>query len=155
MRPVYESTETLEAEARLAKRCSDEWRVRMVKLPFSYQIDFAIDKEHQPVKAWAEVKCRNCPRDAHASYIISLLKWDALMRAQELTDLPSYIVFGWTCGAAGWIRADRLDRRITISGRTDRNDPADIEPVLWIGRDQFKPLSQFPIFAFSGSARPA
>jgi hypothetical protein len=160
MRPRYETENDLINEARaLDKFCHQllansghrhhyQWR----KLPeVRYVIDAAITIDRY-VRAWAEVKCRSGSPDDFDHWFVSVHKFFKGINLHDYTNLPFYMIFDWN----GQTFAARCDNppstQIEWSGRNDRNDDQDMEPLVLIPRDWFKPIGELPEFATPQSA---
>ena len=135
-RPLYESGLDRANERAVADVLLERWRCSAVKLPISYELDYALVRDGT-VRAWAEVKCRRNARDRYPTYMISLRKVLAGLAMAERTNLPFLLLVQWA-DALGWVTPSA--RGIQIGGRHDRGDSADVEPVIHIPIDTFSIL---------------
>lgn len=134
MRPLYETENDRALEARVISRLEVRWKCRAVKLPISYKVDFALEREK--VKAWVEVKCRG--RKYEEMYL-SLHKWMAGRELSLNTGLPFILVYGFK-DEIYWRSVSKDAPSILIGGRQDRGDWQDLEPMAVFGLDTFKRL---------------
>jgi len=101
----------------------------------TYRLDFALHTpdKRRVVMAFAEYKRRHVRSDKYPNYRLSLLKVQAADSASVASGKPTVLVVEfddgvWFARIAG---LDRVMRGETIiSGRTDRGDPADEEPMV-------------------------
>jgi len=105
------------------------------KLPIKYKLDYALTyRDMKHVYAFVEAKRRKVPKDKYPWLILSLQKFYALQDAVGV-GIRAFLVFEFDDGTFFIEMRDFQSPRITINGRTDRNDPDDIEPVVCIPRD--------------------
>ena len=110
-------------------------------MPIKYGLDYAALRD-QEICAFIELKCRNNPMRQYPDYMLSMHK---LMSAQQIlmtTALQCYLVVSWT-DAIGYTEINPDCYHYGISGRKDRQDPDDIEPVGYIPIDQFKTIHRY------------
>ena len=135
MRPLYETAANLSDEevivTQFVSRSSlfDRWR----KLPFSYNLDFALLQDdprhkHGRVVAYAEAKARNWLFGSGDGYYLAEQKVRAAKLFKAVDGLQSYLVVRFADGIIRWCPMNVYGDEIIIAGRTDRNDPADLEP---------------------------
>ena len=134
-RPVYEKPKDLTNADTVIEHVCAMWHWQAVKLKKFSPVDFALT-DRDRIRGWAEIKCRTNESTRYPTYSVSLHKVMAGVHQANFTGLPYYVVIGFTDGV-WYINAgryvgyhDRLDVR--IGGRTDRNDPMDIEPMVHI-----------------------
>ena len=135
-RPLYESASDRANEQAVADVLLERWRCSAVKLPISYELDYALTR-NGTVMAWAEVKCRRVAREHYPTYMVSLRKVLAGLAMAERTNLPFLLLVQWT-DALGWVTP--AARNIQLGGRHDRGDSADVEPVIHVPIAEFKLL---------------
>ena len=107
------------------------------KLPYSYNADAIIYQDDKPIRL-VEVKNRPTLKPV-GDYWISALKIEGCRRWARELGLPFCLV---VC-ASGKLRVwkdegEKLEWK--IGGRTDRGDPADLEPMFIIPKDRWKVL---------------
>ena len=108
------------------------------KLPDKYEIDYAITyKDMKHVYAFVEVKRRNVDKDTYPWLILSLNKYYAMQRCVGM-GIKAFLVFEFNDGTFFIDMNEFESPRITIHGRTDRNDPDDIEPVICIPKEDWR-----------------
>lgn len=138
MRPRYEKKEDLINEDGVAKvfclhmNCTYK-KVREID-DYSPDVSFYRDDKRVAV---GEIKCRTCDHEEYGTYLISAAKLDGIM--SRWTPIPIVLIVRWTDGiywvavteraASSWKKA--------LGGRTDRDDPKDVEACYRI------PISQF------------
>lgn len=133
--PRRENDQTREAERRIMDAVASKWGYRAHKLPMKYYIDFLISKDGRAV-AWAEVKQRHNKRDQYETYNVSLHKYMRLVDLGQQTGLRSLMLVGWEDGI-GWV-AVPCKHSVVWSGRTDRGDEGDVEPMVSIPVRDFR-----------------
>ena len=142
-RPIYENAETLANEVEAAKRIEQRWNCTLDKLPRSYEIDFAASRPGFGIVAWIEYKRREMQWGQYPTIMLSVRKVDALHRFARLAGSSFFVVEDRT----GEIRFSRIDGQywdnfVEFGGRTRQTrDTADIEPIVKIQLERFKPLT--------------
>jgi len=145
-RPLYETQQDRLAEARVAKKVADKWALRPIKLRPTYVVDYALMKENT-CAGFMEVKCRNytmSEMDKMGGFMISL---DKLAKGIQLARIGR-VVFTIAVSAKGVIYYyDIKDNNIlnchdglSFGGRTDRDDPQDVEPAALFKAARFQKL---------------
>lgn len=136
MRPTYETQEDRERQTSTIAVIERRWNCVATALKAMSPIDYALCRGRE-IRAWAEVKVRTNPAGKYPDYMLSLHKWQDGIRQSEFTGLPFFLVVGFTDGVR-FVRGYKdLQVKYAIGGRTDRNDPADIEPVVLIDMRHF------------------
>jgi|TARA_R110000782_G_scaffold30233_1_gene75213 hypothetical protein len=142
-RPIYENAETLTNEVEAAKRIEQRWNCTLDKLPRSYEIDFAASRPGFGIVAWIEYKRREMQWGQYPTIMLSVRKVDVLHRFARLAGASFFVVEDRT----GEIRFARIDGQhwdnfVEFGGRTRKTrDTADIEPIVKIQLERFKPLT--------------
>tara|TARA_R110000751_G_scaffold231149_3_gene332553 strand:+ start:1141 stop:1569 length:429 start_codon:yes stop_codon:yes gene_type:complete len=137
-RPIYETAADLEVENGIARHLKAEYGLDCRKLPVSYRIDWAVFKGKKLV-GFMELKARKVTKTKYPTLILSLSK---LMAGCELASKTSTIFWlgvKWL-DTFGVCRITPPFRNVEMGGRTDRNDAADIEPVVHVPVERFKEL---------------
>jgi len=144
-RPLYETNKDRLAEARVAKRVADKWSCKPVKLRPTYVVDYAL-LQGDVCKAFMEIKCRNYSMkqmDDMGGFMLSLDKWRAGIDLSRCSG-AAFILVVSTPDAVWWhrIEAGKPDDHdgVAFGGRTDRDDPQDVEPVVLLKAVRFKKL---------------
>ena len=136
-RPIYENAETLANEVEAAKRIEQRWNCTLDKLPRSYEIDFAASRPGFGIVAWIEYKRREMQWGQYPTIMLSVRK------VARLAGSSFFVVEDRT----GEIRFARIDGQywdnfVEFGGRTRQTrDTADIEPIVKIQLERFKPLT--------------
>jgi hypothetical protein len=111
------------------------------KLPKGYRIDFAMC-DGEEITSWVEVECRKNPFNQYPTLAIIITKLMAGLAFENKTGLPFFLVVHWP-DFLGYIRIKSLSEfKILKGGKTDRNDNADVEPMVHIPIQMFKKLEQ-------------
>lgn len=139
---MYEDNEDRANEKTAKARLEKVWRVTLHKLPMTHPIDF-VATFNDRVLAWIEYKKRGFIWGDYPSVIISVRKVSSLRRFAAIAGKALFVVEDKT----GELRATRihLDERfdqVAMWGgqtRTTR-DPTDIEPVVMLPLDRFRPI---------------
>lgn len=134
-RPAYETEDDLRREQSVSNRLQAAWNCSIEKLPVRYEIDWAIYRDSN-LKAFAELKCRNHPFGKYPSLMLSLMKWTTGKSLARHANVPFIIVAKFSDCLAYCETQQAAE--IVWSGRKDRNDPQDLEPVVLIPKHQFK-----------------
>lgn len=138
MRPIYETpADALVERATIDRFC--KWvKAVAVKLPRSYSVDWALVRG-AGVVAWAETKRRRNRREDYPTLMLSLNKVREGVALAADTGSKFIVVVEWD-DCVGWIEPDLAALSVGIGGRKDRNDPADMEPVVHIPTGSFRLL---------------
>jgi hypothetical protein len=141
MRPIYETEEDLQKEERLALAFAQKYGAEAHKLPALYPLDYSYTKDGSVV-AFMEIKIRTNSFAAYQTYMISLSKITSARNIHITTGLPVLLAVKWGCGTVGFIDVNAPFENLTMGGRTDRNDEADIEPVVHWNMEAFTIVHQ-------------
>ena len=131
-RPLYEKSQHLENEQKTAKKIATTYGLRLRKMHMKHAIDFmAFDKSGRAV-AVVEVKTRH--RNSYDSpyVILSLTKYNRGLEYDRVNQLNFIFVVDFNDGLFAYEHKDGDSFKIIFSGRTDRNDQQDMEPVVQI-----------------------
>lgn len=138
-RTQYETDADLEAEKAMMKIAYPDRTP--IKLPRSYHADFWLPHTKLPPVV-VECKRRSANFEEYETYAISLGKFMNCRRLARVMGGFFDIVVQWGDGVIA--QAHILDMQektqyaIKPGGRTDRNDPADFEPMVHIPNCSFK-----------------
>lgn len=137
-----EQAEDVEREAKVAAVVATEFGWDLQKTPTFYKVDFFALRDGKP-KAWVEIKARHTIALRKYPYLwLSLERVSALMQFAADTNLPAFVVFGLSDGIY-WHRLKvPMAYRIEMGGRTDRNDPNDVEPCCCLPQDEFSVIAK-------------
>ena len=113
------------------------------KLPRSYRLDFALYDQDGILRGWLECKGREAPKrqKKYDSYMLAFAKWKCILLTKQTSKQPIYLVVGlpdgvWTVEVHG-----DLPVRYGRGGRTDRGDPEDTEPCVYIPMECFRQIA--------------
>ena len=136
-RPTYENKEHLAKEQELAEFVAVKWRCEMRKQDKYNQFDYVAVRGGN-VTAFVELRCRSNPIGKYPNCFITSSKLAHAHAMHGATGLPILFLVRWV-DAIGF--ADLTKRySITVGGRTDRGDKADVEAVAEIPIGDFKLL---------------
>lgn len=139
MRPIYESANDRRRQDDAIRALASATASQAVATPRLAGWDYEMHRNGKCI-ALVEVKCRTCRSDTYPTYMLALHKAHGLRQASSDRKVRGVLLVAWT-DRIGWLRIDGMDVRswiVTIGGRTDRSDPADVEMVV-----------EFPIHQFS------
>lgn len=137
MRRLYETRADRIREHAGADEIREAWRCGVWVLPPGSILDYEL---FGPVVGWGEFKGRNIAFGHYPDVMYYVSKWDA---AREC-DPPAYLFFGFTDGLYYTTPDESNVARRGMGGRTDRGDPADIQPCVWLKNDGFHPIGKGP-----------
>lgn len=140
-RPIYETSRHLSAEQKIAEVICNRFNCTFQKVPIKYGLDYAALRQGK-ICAFFELKCRTNPMRQYPDYMLSMHKLMAAQRINLTTALPCFLAVSWT-DAIGYAELIPDCYDYGISGRKDRNDPDDIEPVGYIPIDQFRIIHRY------------
>lgn len=136
-RPIYESTFDRENEDRIAFQLAQQWKVGVEKLRKMFPVDYAL-VQNKAIVGFLEIKCRTNPVYQYPDYLISMGKIDWCLNVSEKFRVKCILAVQWS-DRLGWLQVKReCQFKLSIAGRTDRGDGADIEPCCLIPVEQFK-----------------
>ena len=135
MRPIYESSKDLSNELRVSAHLKDCWNAEFVKLPMAYHVDWAVVRGTE-IKAFAEFKRRQNPKDRYPTFMISLNKWKNGRSLGNEIGVPFLIIVEWNDGLY-YCDTKAVEPTYGFGGRTDRGDSQDQEPVVFINTKAF------------------
>lgn len=141
MRPVYESTVDRDEQSRALGHVCRAWRgVTAFEFPPLACADWMLHNSNSKTFALAELKGRTCARDSYATVILSKKKLDRALATADALRVSFILFVEWNEGMF-WLRiADASKFRVARGGRSDRDDPADIEDVYHIPVKDFRKL---------------
>ena len=122
----------------------DEFLIRRpdliaLKLPREAGADFVIaDAVSKTVVGAVEVKCRTNPREQYPTFYVDLSKYQSL-QWWRANGVPGLILVQWK-DCAGYVSVP-VTHTIGTAGRTDRNDPLDMDVVVFIDTAKFTIIS--------------
>ena len=145
-RKMRENEATQEMESRLLAaflRYTQRTDLAAEKLPRSYVLDFVLYDKEGTVAGWIECKGRELPKTGkkYNSYMLAFAKWKCMLLTKQTSKQRVYLVVGLPDGV--WtveIHAE-LPVRHASGGRTDRDDPEDVEPCVYIPMTSFRQIA--------------
>ena len=148
-RPLYETAKDLKHEKEIAKKIEEALSWRLHKLSKAYFLDFIAFSKYPKTMglvAFIEVRKRNNHTNKYPTVILSLNKYLKGVFYAKTLGVKFLFVVQFHDGCFAYTYAEDADfeykalEHIQIGGRTDRNDPQDVEPVIHIPIDKFKPI---------------
>lgn len=146
MRPRYETQSDLLTEGSIADEIEMMWKIKVSKMPISYSLDFMGHDIFKKLACWIEVKSRPGMRWGQYSTIMlslrKLLDAEALMK---VSGCEAYFVVRDSQKETRYVALSEVVGKpelIEWGGRTlQTRDSADIEPIVSIPTDLFRPIS--------------
>lgn len=132
----YETSADLDRELAAGEKFAAAQGSTVVKLPDDYPADFEVWRKGKHVGT-IEIKTRTCSSTDHSTYHVSKSKLQAL-KAMATSNVMVALVVQWT-DRCGYIGVSKFLSNATFrqSGRTDRNDPSDVETMAAVPVDMF------------------
>jgi hypothetical protein len=130
-RPLYETRVDRLREQAVAERLGATLDCTAHKLGMRYVLDFALLGRTGKVRYFCEVKWRELPFGYGDGFYVALgkvLAAESLLAATGIASLVAVRCIGNSVHV-GFMRGVRPGH-VILHGRTDRNDPADIEPHM-------------------------
>lgn len=138
VRPRYETDFDLNNENSAKSLIESRYNCVLHKLPISYSSDWVATRDNKIV-AVIEYKKRTFSRNKYNTTFIFVDKWMNGKRLAETMGVPFLLFVEWTDGLY-WHQAGSAPVEFKISGRTDRNDPQDIQPSVHIPVTAFREI---------------
>jgi len=138
-RPVYETDDDKDRQARAAARIEDAWGIKIISFPPLSSVDWLMISEKGTV-AYAEFKCRKYKRSDFKNLILSTQKLKHAVYVGARTKCKLFLFVEWLDGIFyREITPDQFNGfSVKTGGRDDREDPKDIEDVFEIPTNSFK-----------------
>lgn len=137
MRPLYETTTDRANQEEVAQMLSAAWGLTLHRTPKQYPFDYVVcgDRSSVPV----EIKCRTETRFGGPKFfIISASKFLHARQWYDTFGGRARFVFRFSDGEVASFRYDpSVNYPLLFSGRRDRGDAQDLEPVVAVLPDQF------------------
>lgn len=93
--------------------------------------------------ACVERKTRNVPFGQYPTAVVDHRKWLGLLANEFATGIPSYLVYGWSCGSWGWIQPTTVGQQLGISVIRPSLDSVSLNAGVP------RPVVEIPLSAFS------
>ncbi len=143
-RPLYESADDREAEADFCDALALRWGVTMRKLPPQYGIDRLCFRGTEDAVCALEVKCLNKTSEKCEFYgdtYLNLEKYQCL-RGFVMLGLPAVYAVRLMDGDFYHKVHTNEEYAIRFVGRSDRDDPLDVKPVVRLPWSSFKRIGE-------------
>jgi len=144
-RPDYVSDQDEARERAIAEDLRDRLGMdEVVKNHRFHQADLTLIKDGR-VRSLAEIKWRNCSHDTYETVFLAVEKAAHMANYARVSGLPILMIWCFDDGLYGFaIRPDWVSPgwQVQMTGRKDRGDPADIEPVFLIPTSYIKKLKE-------------
>jgi hypothetical protein len=138
MRPLYETAQDRLRQRAVMDAFQRRYQCQLVEMPAKCNWDYEIWR-NEMIVALAEVKCRRNAMCKYPTYLLSKMKADAIVQACASLSLSPLLIVQWS-DTAGWVWLNDGPFEEGHGGRVDRNDPRDMEQVIYI------PISKFTKF---------
>jgi len=126
-RPLYETQEDIQRETAVAAELSRAWKCDTRKFGKAYTLDYELLRDNEVV-ALCEIKCRFVSWDTYDTYMISIQKIKEARKIADSRRLPAFIVVHYEDDIR-FFHVNMEPDWTEQGGRTDRDDPMDIEEV--------------------------
>ena len=142
-RALYETPENTREESKFCDDLAQRWGVTMRKLAPQYSIDRLCFRDGEDAVAALEVKCLNKPSSKCAHYGDSYMNVEKYLALQNFAaiGLPSIYAVRLSDGDFFYKVTTGEYCTVRLVGRSDRDDPLDIKPVVRLAWDKFKRIS--------------
>lgn len=133
-RPLYEGAHDRTNEQAVAAKLAGLWGCEAVKLPMSYELDFAFVRDGI-VASFVEVKCRAyswAQINQWGGYMLALSKWERALSLFQTSGRPFTLAVHTPDGIYFKVCREFGFAPVKIGGRRDRGDWQDIEPVVML-----------------------
>lgn len=138
-RNLYEKECDLVNERRIAQAIIDATGWKLHKLPIKYRADYIATNKNDIAHSVLEFKKRGICKNQYEYVFLSLDKYETCMRLYNRYDLDFYFFVEFMDGL--YYSKNPICEKIKVAGRTDRNDPDDIEPIALLPSVDFFPIS--------------
>ena len=139
MRPVYETEADRIRQQKVFDYCEKRWKGFTVRPCESFAfIDGEIIDAEGNLRAFIEIKNRKVNHDRYKLYFISEFKYRAMLKISADHGKPALLIVRFDDGV--YYTTIREGYEIQEGGRSDRNDPKDVESCAWIPMREFKRL---------------
>lgn len=137
MSVLHETSKDKENERRIIELVSKKWKVDVRYTPVAYHMDGVLLNGNK-VRAFAEARIRNNPRNQYSTYILSLQKYKYIVEIFNITGLATFLLVEWTDG----IHYLKLTNEVFPLGWVNRKkstlrDERDNEPCIEIPVERF------------------
>lgn len=143
MRKQYESKADLEYEKFIAGLITEKWSVKMAKLSFHYEVDFAaFSTTGRPaLKFYMELKHRDVPVAEYDTIMLSAAKVERARQLAAGAGVPAFFFVAFR-DEIRWLNLSTAKGEVFLGGRTDRGDEHDLEPVYHFAIAEMTPFAR-------------
>lgn len=138
-RPLYETQQDRDNEQALARIIEKHFDCTLTKMPMKLSLDYMATRDGKAV-AFMEMRRRKNHMHAYGTYMLSLYKVKMASELTQATGLPCFLVVQWS-DKAGIVKLPPEDMYVAMGGSTRRNDPQDIEPMVYFDVARFKEMA--------------
>jgi len=137
MRGIYETISDRQRQKDFADKIARTWLCEVVETARAARIDYLCLRE-KALAALLEIKTRSISSEKFSDSIIGLDKWLTGWRMSKDLRVPFMLAIRFS-DRDMFANVSEVDSvRLAISGRTDRGDPLDIAPQVYIPLANFK-----------------
>jgi hypothetical protein len=141
-RPFYESSDDRQRERSMAAAIALNLGLDWAKNKPSFELDFSFfDPRDQKICLFMEYKRRRVSFQTYPSIKIAANKLIAAKRYRAALKIDCVLVVEYD-NTVQWLNLDAQPDAVVLWGRTDRNDPQDIEPAVELENYRFRPLEK-------------
>ena len=140
MRPLYETQADRDNEQNMSALLETEFNCNLTKMPIKLSLDFLATRNGSAV-AFIEARQRRNKMHDYPTYMISLYKVLMASSLTQTTGLPCFLAVRWA-DASGICKLPSDEMDIRMGGSTRRNDPQDIEPMVYFDVSKFRVLGK-------------
>ena len=138
MRPSYETEADRMRQKAVADFVAEKFGARFISTPRQYPFDYLVQFDDGAPMLLCEIKCRTRRRLSAESWILSAMKFVHARTFRDTFGVDTIFVFRFGDGEVAYFDALARKRELGFGGRSDRNDPQDMEPVARIMSTEFR-----------------
>lgn len=142
---IYETTKDREKETEVIAKFCNKFQTKAHKMSIKYQLDYCITDFRNRVRAFAEVKARNCNLTTYPTIFLSQDKFSRALLfikhflTDRLTPIQFLFITRFNDGDFYYKYSEEHALSVEVSGRTvQTRRPDDVEPVVLIPTKYFK-----------------
>lgn len=137
---LYETAMDLQHEKRIAQAIIDATNWKLHKLPIKYRADYIATDRNDIGHSIIEIKKRGICKNQYEHVFISLDKHEYCSGLSDKYQLDFYYFVEFMDGLH--FSKNPVPDRIKMTGRRDRDDKDDIEPIALLPNVDFSPINQ-------------
>lgn len=138
-RPIYENAKNRQDEVWAQEKIETWARCTLEKLPYKDHIDWKAYRNGDLV-ALIEFKRRTCTKNQYPTYMISSAKWRNGLSMSNTYGVPFILTVRWADGLYYLHVKDSVPLTLASGGRWDRGDDLDVEEMVYVDTNLFKPI---------------